>query len=297
LEASVTRTQLRILALSALTTQLGIASALGVIGCAATPDSSSDLASAGADGEDTEADTESLAQSFVGTSGSSGSSLGLQSADELNPKLGGQGLEVQGIVSNPAGGFYQPPGCLVENSDSATKTNTYTFSDCTGPFGLLHLTGVVTAVWSVASGDTLDVTLSASNFQVNKATLSSWNANATITANGSSRDMVWSASLSGTTGSGRAFSRTNNKNISWTVGEPCLAISGTSQGTITGLDLRTVITSYSRCEGSCPAAGSEIQVTDVSNGDSVAVKYLGGAEAQFTGVNGTVTDIPLLCGL
>ena len=294
----MTRTQLRILALSALTTQLGIASALGVVGCAASPDSSSNLAAAGADGEDTEADTESLALSFVGSgSSASGSSLSLQSADALNPKLGGEGLEAQGIVSDPAGGFFGPAGCLVENSDLATQTNTYTFSDCTGPYGLIHLTGVVTAVWSLASGDTLDVTLSASDFQVNRATVSSWNANATITANGASRDMVWSASLSGTTGSGRAFSRTNNKTIEWTVGEPCISISGTSQGTITGLDLKTVITSYSRCEASCPAAGSEIQVTDVSNGDSVAVKYLGGAEAQFTAVDGKVTDIPLLCGL
>jgi hypothetical protein len=185
----------------------------------------------------------------------------------------------------------------VEDANVATQTNTYTFSDCTGPYGLLHLTGVVTAVWSVHSADTLDVTLSASNFQVNRATITSWNATATVTASGDSRDMVWAASLSGTTGSGRSFSRTNNKDIKWTVGEECISISGSSEGTITGLDLKTTITSYSRCAASCPAAGSEIQVTDVTNGDSVSVKYLGGAEAEFTSVSGTSTDIPLLCGL
>jgi hypothetical protein len=292
----VTRTALRMLTLSALTTHIGMACALGAVGCSAAAEESSQLAAAGADGEDTEADTESLAQSFIGA-GSGGQSLGLQSLSVKSGSLGGEGLEAQGIVSNPAGGFFLPAGCLVEDSDVASKTNTYTFTDCTGPFGLLHLTGVVTAVWSAPNADTLDVQLSAENFKVNAATISSWKATADVTASGDSRDMVWSASLSGTTGGGRAFTRTNNKDIRWTVGEACISISGTSQGTITGLDLDTTITSYSRCEGSCPAAGSEITVKDVTNDDSVDVKFLGGAKAQFTGVTGVVTDIPLLCGL
>jgi hypothetical protein len=295
LEVIVTRTQLRSLALSLLTANAGLACAFTVAGCAASAATeSTEIAGAGADDVNTEADTESMAQAFVGQ-GSSGT-LSLQSLGELNPDRGGGGLQIQGIVSNPAGGYFQPAGCLVESSDAATQTNTYTFSDCTGPYGLVHLTGVVTVVWSNASQSSLDLALSATNFQINRATITSWNATAKISAAGDSRDMLWAASLAGTTGSGRAFTRTNTKDIKWTVGGSCISINGSSQGTITGLDLDTTITNYSRCEGSCPAAGSEVHVEDITNGDSVNVEFLGGDSAQFTGVSGRVTNIPLLCG-
>jgi hypothetical protein len=294
LEATVTRTQLRTLALSLLTAHVGAFSVLGMVGCAASDaGSSTELAAAGADGADTEADLESLGQSFVGGS----SSLSIQSASALSPSLAAGGLKAEGIVSNPAGGFYQPAGCLVEDSDTIARTATYTFTDCTGPFGLVQLNGVVSVSWSVSSADTLNLKLSSENFKVNAATITSWNASAVITSSGDGRDMTWSASLAGTTGSGRAFTRTNDKDIKWTVGQSCIDIGGSSQGTISGLDLETTITSYSRCEGSCPAAGSEINVKDVTNGDSVDVKYLGGDRAQFTSIKGTETDLTLFCGL
>jgi hypothetical protein len=290
----VTRTPLRSLALSLLTANVGLACAFSVSGCTASALASTEIAAAGADGEDMEENSESMVQAFVGGGGSS--TLSLQSEGARSPDPSGGGLKIEGIVSNPAGGYFQPAGCLTEDSNDATRTNTYTFSDCTGPYGLVHLTGVVTVVWSNATPTTLDLALSTSDFKINNATLTSWNATANITADGDSRDVQWTASLAGTTGSGRAFSRTNAKDIKWTVGESCISISGSSQGTITGLDLDTTITSYSRCEGSCPAAGSEINVKDVTNGDSVDIKYLGGAKAQYTGVKGNVIDLPLVCG-
>jgi hypothetical protein len=291
----VTRTPLRSLTLSLLTANLGIACAFTVVGCgAAAAGTSAEIAAAGADGADTEGDTESMAQAFVGGGGSQ--ALSLQSVGALNPDVSAGGLKIEGVVSNPAGGYFLPAGCLTEDSNDVTRTNTYTFNECTGPYGLVHLTGVVTVVWSNATPTTLDLALSTTNFQINRATLTSWNATAKITASGDARDVEWAASLAGTTGSGRSFSRTNAKDIKWTVGESCISISGSSQGTITGLDLDTTITSYSRCEGSCPAAGSEINVKDVTNGDSVDIKYLGGASAQYTGVSGAVIDLPLLCG-
>jgi hypothetical protein len=283
----------RSLGLAALTTHIGLASAIMLSGCAGSPETATaEIAAAGADDVDTEADSESMAQSFVG---GDSETLSLQSVGALNPSVGAGGLHAEGIVSNPAGGFFQPAGCLSEVSDLATQTNTYTFSDCTGPFGLVHLTGVVTVVWSQASADTLNLELSSKNFEINRATVTSWNATAAIKADGDSRTMQWAASLTGTTKSGRAFSRTNAKTISWTVGGSCISISGSSQGTITGLDLDTTITNYSRCEGSCPAAGSEVHIEDVKNGESIDLKYLGGDSAQFTSVDGTVTDLPLFC--
>ncbi len=259
------------------------------------PTTNEQLASAGQDDQNVQSSLESMGSSFVG---SSNGSLALYSERELNAPAGSLGsLHELDTWSNPAGGFYQPAGCLTANSDPATKTVVYSFNDCTGPFGLVHLTGDVTVVWSSSGPTNLQLQFSAMNFKINKATVSTWSATATITANGNDRDMQWTAQLQGTTGSGRQFDRTNNKDIKWTVGTPCIAISGTSQGNITGLNLLTTISNYQQCADSCPAANSEINIKDVDNGESIDIKYLGGPHAQFTSVNGTVTDLPLACGL
>jgi hypothetical protein len=231
-----------------------------------------------------------MGQSFVG---GTGEALNVQTATNLSPGLG---AHLSGLVTS-GDSFYQPAGCVVEGSTSGTDSATYTFNDCTGPFGLVHISGVVDVTWSVTGPGAVTLNFSSSDLEINRATLSSWAATANVTANGDSRTMVWSAHLSGTTGGGRPFVRTNDKTLTWTAGGSCLSISGTSTGTVTGLDLQTTITSYSVCAGACPAAGSEVHVEDLTTSESVDLKFLGGAEAQFTGVNGAVTDLPLACGL
>jgi hypothetical protein len=251
--------------------------------------SSSQSTQPGEEVSQTESDTESLGTSFVG--GTNGS-LGVAS---FEPSSGGE-LHVQtgGTVGNP-GWFFQPAGCIQETKDAATSTNTYVFSDCTGPLGLVHLTGTITVNYQL-SGNQLTLKFSASNFQINRATITSWAATAVITATGGSRDMTWNAQLTGTTGSGRSFQRTNQKDLKWTVGQACLAVSGQSTGNISGANLQTTITNYQRCADSCPQAGSEINIKNLDNGDSIDIKYLGGPDATVT-INGKSQTVGLACGL
>ncbi|HTB75452.1 MAG TPA: hypothetical protein VK762_19510 [Polyangiaceae bacterium] len=79
------------------------------------------------------------------------------------------------------------------------------------------------------------------------------------------------------------------------MGQPCVTVSGQSDGTILGVELRTTIDSFSRCAAECPQSGSEITVENVKTGGSVDIKYDGGPEAVLT-VNGKSTDIGLACG-
>jgi hypothetical protein len=237
-----------------------------------------ELATSGDDTTETETNVEIAGQSLVGSSSS--------------------GLMVQPVatLTNSGGGFYQPAGCVTGTVDTSTKTASFVFNGCAGPFGLLDLNGTVQVVWSSSGPDNLQLTFSASDFQINKATLSAWNATAVITANGDDRDMTWTASLVGMTGGGRAINRTNNKDIKWTIGQGCLAWNGSSDGTVAGPQLATTLTNYQRCTGACPAQGSEINIKDVDNGESVEIEYLGGASAEFTGVGGAETMLSLVCG-
>jgi hypothetical protein len=160
----------------------------------------------------------------------------------------------------------------------------------------------VNVTYSSTGTDNLTLDFSATEFQINRATLSSWNATAVVTATGSSRTMDWSAQLSGTTGGGRSFTRTNQKTITWTPGGVpfCVSVAGVSQGTVTGLDLKTTVTGYQRCQGACPASGSEVSVQNVTNGDEVDINYEGGPAADVTLTVDHKTDtisLSLACSL
>ena len=192
-----------------------------------------------------------------------------------------------------AGTWFQPAGCITATVDTTAQSATYVFNGCTGPFGLVELTGTVAVDWTVANGE-LTLGYSTAGFKINRATIDSWKAKGVVTANGTSREMVWTASMTGTTARGRTFTRTNDKDIRWTAGEPCIAVSGESDGTILRAHLRTTITSFQRCAYACPQADSEIKVEDLDNGSSIDIKYSGGPEAVLT-VNGKSTVIGLAC--
>ena len=120
--------------------------------------------------------------------------------------------------------------------------------------------------WAIANS-TLTLNYSAQGFRLNRTTLTSWTATAVVTSNGNARTLAWTADLSGSTPSGRDFTRHAEKNIGWTVGTACIAMTGTAEGTVTGDTLKTTISSYSRCAGACPQAGSDIDIDNETTGE------------------------------
>lgn len=265
--------------------------ALSVLSAACAVKDKSSLASDTSGAEDvagTESDTEALASSFVNPTGGGVSTMSLSPA--------GSDLHLAGdtsTVGNP-GFWFQPAGCEQTTVDKTSQSATFVFNGCTGPLGLVELTGTVSLTWQTAQNQ-LTLDFSAQNFKINRATIDSWQATAVVTASGNDRTMTWNATLSGTTGRGRSFSRTNQKTLQWTTGVACLSVSGQSTGDILGAKLQTTFTSWKRCADSCPQAGSEIQVKNLGNGDSIDVKYLGGPDADLT-INGKTEEIGLACG-
>jgi hypothetical protein len=235
----------------------------------------------------TESDVESLGTSLISSNG--------QTVATASSNGGGSAMPLDNTTTatNDVGSWFQPAGCIQATIDTTTMTATYVFAGCTGPLGLVELNGTVDVTWSETAGQ-LTLNYAAHAFKINRATIDSWQATAVITASGSSRHMTWNAQLSGTTGRGRAFTRTNDKTIDWTVGQPCITVSGQSDGTILGVELKTTIDSFSRCAAECPQAGSEISVQNVKNGGKVDIKYSGGPEAVLT-INGHASDIGLAC--
>lgn len=271
---------------------LAVVSILSMLGCAAKNGRGSDdgTGAAGDDVAQVESDTESFGSLFA-SEGSDGS---------LAPStFAGGELTTQGNGTTADLAKLSPAGCATVAADAANKTSTYTFADCTGPYGFVHIKGTVTVTWEVVSPTELKLTYASTDFSINRATITSWNATADISANGAERDMQWSGHFTGTTGSGRAFERTNTKDVKWNAAEGCIAIDGQSTGSVTGKNLTTKIITYSRCLGSCPEANSEIDIHNDDNGNDVDIVYQGGAKANVTltsGARSYSVDINLACG-
>jgi hypothetical protein len=199
-----------------------------------------------------------------------------------------------GVASNGSS-YYQPADCLTSTRDDAAQKATLTFNQCSGPLGLLHVTGTIDLAWSTSAG-ALHLDVSGSALRVNKATVDVWTASADITADGAKRTMRWSAHLEGTTARARPFARDNAKTIEWTVGEACIVVNGTSSGHVASRSFHTTIKSYGRCRGQCPEAGSEITITSDTDGRSIDITFDGANHATFT-TGATSTEITLACGL
>jgi hypothetical protein len=244
------------------------------------------------DANDTESNVEAMSTSFVGGSSSSGTvALSLNGSAELS----GNGGIVAQTLGDAAKAFYVPAGCLTVTDTPAQSQATYVFADCTGPYGLVHITGTVTVGYSSSAANQLTLTYAATGLKINNATVD-WSASADITANGAARTMVWTGMFSGTTGHGRAISRTNSKTYNWTVGVACLSVTGESNGTVTGNDLTVDVINFSRCADACPASGSEIKITDVTTGTVYDLTY-GDGEATYTDSNGDRITFTPLCAL
>ena len=68
-----------------------------------------------------------------------------------------------------AGSRFSPSGCVT--AVASGNTVVYTLNDCTGPFGLLHVTGQVTAVFSAAAGGGLNIVANGQDLKANRATI------------------------------------------------------------------------------------------------------------------------------
>ncbi len=290
---------------SPLTMRLGFPAAIALLSalagtaCASRHERDEDSdEGGGADVASVESDTEALGSSFVAEGSGSLGLAGVNPTSGLDFQ-GGSGLELKGTglqgqaLGDGATTFYQPAGCLTVTHDDVAKTIAYAFNGCSGKLGLLEITGTVVADYAQSTATELRVLFTADKLKINRAVID-WSASANITANGDSRNMVWSGKVHGVTGSGRALERTNTKTISWTKGTQCITVNGQSQGNLSGRELTTVVENFKRCEGECPEAGGKITVSG-PNG-SLAIVVLEGGRARVT-VGARSAEFRLPCSL
>jgi hypothetical protein len=197
-------------------------------------------------------------------------------------------------VSARVGNRFQPKGCVTSTQDQATVT--YVFVDCRGPFGLVRVTGTVTAVYSRASNGGVNIVVSSKGLKANRSTL---DLKSTVVVNHSAQGKVAQVDVDaqGTGPRGNLVLRKGSYTLSYDATAECVALDGAWQTTTTRAAASTTVSGYKRCRGSCPAAGGSIVHTS-ARGETVTLTYDGSPMAQWAssergGRSGTVT---LTCG-
>ncbi|MCC6554037.1 MAG: hypothetical protein IT372_13595 [Polyangiaceae bacterium] len=243
--------------------------------------------------QDDEADQQ-LAEDAAALSweGSKSSGLGravlspVQAADTQDADTAASSYETR-----PVAGFY-PAGCVSSTRSGASVH--VQFDDCTGPFGLVHLSGGIDAAFSLRDG-TLHAELVDSGDLTVQGNPVDYAASTDITIDAAGYVLAWNASWDGTTGGGEPFAHDSDLDIAADPDTGCVTLGGTSSGSVSDRGMDSVIEGYSVCPAECPSAG-RITSTGKKSGRTVVVEFDGSTRAQVTLPSGDVVEVPLVCG-
>jgi hypothetical protein len=205
--------------------------------------------------------------------------------------------------------YFIPSGCLTVTPDSTNHKVTYAFNACTGPWGLVTISGAVVATYtSIAATATSAAALqidvggdtpgTPATLQLNRAT-ATYQATGLVTAGprpAVDRKMTWTGTIEGTTKRGRPFSHVAHRNAEWTIGTACVTHDGDAEGKVGDREVDVTVTGYTRCRGECPSSG-DVSIVEKPSGATVDLKFDGGDLATFTGVDGKSYEIVLACGI
>lgn len=181
----------------------------------------------------------------------------------------------------------QPQGCATAVVTGSSVA--YTFNNCTGPYGLLNLSGNVTANYTMVAGGGVTVTLSGSNLKANGSTVT-LNATAIVTGTAGSRQAAVTSSTSAQTSRGRTISHSGNYTAGWD--GSCLSLNGSFTTQIGLLGWSTTIANYKRCQGMCPASGT---VVITAGANTATVTFANSATVTFTDNKGNTGTVTLQC--
>jgi hypothetical protein len=186
--------------------------------------------------------------------------------------------------------WWQPSTCVTTSIN--LNVVTYTLNNCTGPWGLVHVTGTVVVTYSMAS-DGIHASASANGLLVNGGTLN-LDAQATYSVSGTTKKLTVSTSSTGTGPRGNSLSRQGNYTLTWNTATACGTVDGDWSTTINTYTWSTGIANFAQCLGHCPSSGTLTHTGGIS-GVTITVTFDGTGWAKWTSSRGRSGTIALFC--
>lgn len=181
-----------------------------------------------------------------------------------------------------------PSGCAVATATGATVAITYT--NCTGPRGLLHVTGELDLTVNVALTGVVSVHGTSTGLSVNNATLDI-DTDATYGVTGTMHTLTVKTNGTGTGPRGNTIDHNGDYTIAWDTGSQCGSIAG-QWSTAIGTASRSNEVNLMRCAGSCPSGTIAHKFL---GGGSLTLTFDGSNVATWSASTGTTGSVQLGC--
>lgn len=186
---------------------------------------------------------------------------------------------------------FSPGSCVTATASGPTIT--YQLNDCTGRFGLVHVTGTLVATFSPVQGG-IQAKISGAGLKVNRATLE-LNSVATYTRNGSDEILAVNTQAVGVGPRGNTVTRQGDYLLSWNDNSECLTLDGNWE-TVVGLRTWTTdVLGFEKCRGSCPKAGGKITWHGGIRNVTITVDFDGDDTANWKSTRRGSGTIDLFC--
>jgi hypothetical protein len=194
-----------------------------------------------------------------------------------------------------------PSGCVTRARTGQAEV-TVKLTDCTGPFGLVHIDGEETVTFGVAASGALQATIEGVNLTADGGPIVH-SATAVITfPSPTTRSVQWKGNWARTDDLGDMLQHTSDLTIAVDLapGVPvCRSASGTAQTMVAVREVNTTITDYEVChepvtgQMGCPLGS--VDHVGVTSGKTVEIRFNGTDEAAVTGPKGDMFEVPLVC--
>ena len=169
---------------------------------------------------------------------------------------------------------------------------TYTLNNCSGPYGLVLVTGTLTATYTVSvsgSTPTLNVSLAGTGIKVNGMTVDVA-ATAKISGPTNNRSASVTSTSKAVTQRGNTINHSGAYDATWD--GMCMTLSGNFATQTAMNSYATVISGYKKCQNACPSQGT-VTFTNLAN--TLTITYTGGRMAKLVLNAGKEQTLTLLC--
>nr|HEX4313700.1 hypothetical protein [Kofleriaceae bacterium] len=200
--------------------------------------------------------------------------------------------QVAAAISANVSARWNPSGCATVVQTGADVAITY--DDCTGPHGLLHVTGELDLVITISSANLVQVAATSTGLKVNGADLDI-TASATYSVSASAHVLTVQTQGSGVGALGNEIDHQGNYTVSWDPTSECGSIDGmwsTELTTPNASATRSNDVDLQRCAGGCPTGSL---VHHFLGGQTLTLTFDGTSVAAWATSGGNSGTVNLAC--
>jgi hypothetical protein len=170
---------------------------------------------------------------------------------------------------------------------------TLTINDCTGPYGMVHMSGTVFVNYEpIDSG--IQAQITANDLKLNNATLT-LASTAKLTLDGTDRILIVTTDSTGTGPRGNSITRSGSYELAWDFTTDCVSLGGDWTTYINNRNWVTAVTGYERCGAGCPKDGGRITYSGGIRNVTVTVDFDGSDQAAWASSRGSSGAVLLGC--